>query len=78
MSFEPTPVFFDALEEAFLGAYVDLSDDGYLPDRVAAAANDARALTAEEFRHQDTADHRTEVIPTFYQHAAGFHCQYRA
>jgi hypothetical protein len=33
--------------------------------------------TQEEFGNNPDADLRTDVIPTFYRHAANFHCAYR-
>lgn len=31
----------------------------------------------EEFADRPEADLRTDMLPTFYQHLAGFHCAYR-
>lgn len=75
--FEPTDAFFDALESAFIWAYLGTVDEPGVPDHVAAAIDDARAATAEEFADRPDADLRTAVLPTFYSHAAGFHCAYR-
>jgi len=75
--FAPTESFFDALESAFIWAYLDSVDGNAVPDHVEAAIDDARAMTAQEFAEQPDADLRTDVLPTFYTHAAGFHCAYR-
>jgi len=75
--FEPTASFFDALESAFVWTYLGTVEENGMPDHVEAAIDDARALTAEEFAERPDADLRTEVIPTFYRYAAGFHCAYR-
>ncbi|ERH10412.1 MAG: hypothetical protein J07HX64_02186 [halophilic archaeon J07HX64] len=74
--FEPTGSFFDALESAFIWAYLGTVRENSVPEHVEAAIDDARALTAEEFEDQE-ADLRTEVLPAFYRHLAGFHCAYR-
>ncbi len=75
--FEPTASFFDALESAFLWAYLGTTRETEIPEHVEAAIDDARALTADEFESRADADLRTEVIPAFYQHLADFHCAYR-
>ncbi len=75
--YEPTDSFFDALESAFLWAYLGTGPENGVPDHVEAAIDDARALTVEEFGDDSDADLRTDVIPTFYGHAADFHCAYR-
>lgn len=76
--FEPGVEFFEAIETAFVRTYLDRVDDvGRLPDHVAAAIDDARELTREEFAGRPDADLRTEVLPAFYQQVAGFHCAYR-
>jgi hypothetical protein len=74
--FEPTASFFDALESAFIWAYLGSVDGNGVPDHVEAAIDDARAHTAKEFADRPDADLRTAVIPTFYRYAAGFHCAY--
>lgn len=76
-TFEPTQSFFETLESAFLWAYLGRVDETGVPDHVEAAIDDARALTMETFHDDPGADLRTEVIPAFYQHVAGFHCAYR-
>lgn len=76
-TFEPTEAFFDRLESAFIWAYLGTFDETGFPDHVAAAMDDARVFTREEFADESGADLRTEVIPRFYQHLAGFHCEYR-
>lgn len=75
--YEPTGSFFDALEAAFIWAYLGTAEDNGMPDHVEAAVDDARALTAEEFGDQPRADLRTEVVQTFYTHVSSFHCAYR-
>jgi hypothetical protein len=74
--FEPTASFFDALEAAFIWAYLGTVRESGVPEHVEAAIDDARALTAEEFTDRE-ADLRTEVLPAFYRHLADFHCAYR-
>lgn len=76
-SFEPTSSFFDALESAFIWAYLGSVDERGIPEHVQAAIDDAKIFTAEDFADRSDADLRTDVIPTFYQYAAGFHCAYR-
>jgi hypothetical protein len=76
-TFEPTESFFDALESAFIWAYLGTVEANNVPDQVEAAIDDARALTAEEFSDRPDADVRTSILPTFYRHAAEFHCAYR-
>ncbi|WP_018256113.1 hypothetical protein [Halomicrobium katesii] len=76
-TFEPTAAFYDSLESAFLWAYLGSVDEAGVPDHVEAAIDDARAVTADEFADRPDADLRTEVVPTFYQQVAGFHCEYR-
>jgi ABC-type sulfate/molybdate transport systems ATPase subunit len=76
-AFEPTEDFFDALESAFVWAYLGSVDERGVPDHVQAAIDDATAFTREEFADRPDADLRTDVIPAFYHHAAGFHCKYR-
>jgi hypothetical protein len=75
--YAPTESCFDALESAFLWAYLGSVEATAVPEHVQAAIDDARALTAEEFAEQPDADLRTDVVPTFYSYAAGFHCAYR-
>jgi hypothetical protein len=77
-TFDPTDDFFDSLESAFIWAYLGSNDERGVPDHVAAALDDALALTREEFADRPEADLRTAVLPAFYQHLAGFHCAYRA
>ncbi len=74
--FEPTASFFDALESAFIWAYLGTVRENGVPEHVEAAIDDARALTAEEFTDRE-ADLRTEVLPAFYRHLTDFHCAYR-
>ena len=75
--FEPTAAFFDALEAAFVWAYLGSVDERQVPDHVGAAIDDATAFTREEFADRPDADLRTNIVPAFYHHAAGFHCAYR-
>jgi hypothetical protein len=75
--FESTASFFDALESAFIWAYLGSVEENGVPTHVEAAIDDARAFTREEFAEDDDPDLRTEVVPTFYRYAAGFHCAYR-
>jgi hypothetical protein len=76
--FEPGAEFFEAIETAFVRSYLDRVDDaGGLPDHVAAAIDDARELTSEEFAERPGVDLRTDVLPAFYRRVAGFHCSYR-
>jgi hypothetical protein len=82
--FEPTESFFDALESAFIWAYLGTTQETDIPDHVEAAIDDARARTAAEFAgtaaefvDRPDADLRTDVIPAFYRHLAEFHCTYR-
>jgi hypothetical protein len=75
--FEPTEPFFDALESAFLWAYLGTVRESGVPDHVEAAIDDARAHTVAEFADRPDADLRTDVIPAFYRHLADFHCAYR-
>jgi len=77
VAFEPTEAFFDRLEEAFIWAYLGTVEEGGIEEHVDVAIADAKAVTFEEFRDQSEADLRESVIPTFYQHVAGFHCAYR-
>jgi predicted TPR repeat methyltransferase len=76
-SFEPTESFIETLESAFVWAYLGAVDEPGVPARVEAAIDDAKVFTLEEFRDDPDADLRSEVLPKFYQHAAGFHCAYR-
>ncbi|EMA07709.1 hypothetical protein SAMN05443574_10692 [Haloarcula vallismortis] len=76
-TFEPTAAFFDTLEAAFIWAYIGTIDEPGVPPHVEAAIEDARAFTRREFANDPDADLRTDVIPTFYQQVAGFHCAYR-
>ena len=75
--FEPTESFFDAVESAFIWAYLGTVGENGVPEHVEAAIDDARALTAEQFQNRPDADLRTDVLPTFYQNLADFHCVYR-
>ncbi|MEF8813049.1 MAG: hypothetical protein V5A55_04440 [Halovenus sp.] len=75
--YEPTESFFDALESAFIWAYLGTVEENGIPEHVEAAIDDARALTAEEFEDRPDADLRTEVVQTFYAHVSSFHCAYR-
>lgn len=76
-SFEPTPAFFDRLAAAFIWAYLETVGGAEVADHVEAAIDDARAMTAAGFADRPEADLRTDVLPAFYQHVAGFHCAYR-
>ena len=76
-TFEPTAAFFDTLESAFIWAYIGTIDEPGVPPHVEAAIEDARAFTRREFADDPDAALRTDVIPTFYQQVAGFHCAYR-
>lgn len=75
--YQPTEPFFDALESAFIWAYLGATEERGVPEHVAAAIDDARAHTKAELEEQSDADLRTTVIPTFYKHVADFHCVYR-
>ncbi len=76
--FEPGAEFFEAVETAFVRSYLDRTADASgLPDHVAAAIDDARERTREEFEGRPDADLRTDVLPAFYRRVAGFHCAYR-
>jgi len=76
-AYEPTERFFDRLETAFVRAYLDSAAEPTLPEHVRAAVDDARALTESGFEGRADADLRTDVLPAFYRHVAGFHCRYR-
>lgn len=71
--FAPTETFFDALETAFIWAYLASADENGISDHVAAAIDDASAFTTREFADREDADPRTEALTTFYRHAARFH-----
>jgi len=75
--FEASVSFFDALESAFIWAYLGSVEESGVPTHVEAAIDDARAFTREAFDEESNPDLRTEVVPTFYRYAAGFHCAYR-
>jgi len=75
--FEPTESCFDALESAFIWAYLGTVRESEVPDHVEAAIDDARAHTAAEFGDRPDADLRTDVLPAFYRYLADFHCAYR-
>jgi hypothetical protein len=77
LEYEPTEAFFEELETAFIWAYLGSVDGAGIPDHVQTAIDDARVFTAEDFADRPDADLRTEVVPTFYRYAAGFHCAYR-
>lgn len=76
-TFEPTKSFFDAIESAFIWAYIETVDEDGVPDHVLAAIGDGRVFTEREFEEAADADLRTEVLPAFYEHVAGFHCAYQ-
>jgi hypothetical protein len=76
--FEPTQSFFDALESAFMWAYLGSVDEPGIAPPVEAAIDDARAHTWERFADEPDADLRTQVVPEFYSSIAGFHCRYRS
>lgn len=76
-SFAPTEEFFNTLESAFIWAYLASVDEAGVPDHVAAAIDDARVLTRDQFADREDPDLRTDVIPAFYQRVAAFHCRYR-
>lgn len=75
--FEPGDEFLNAIESAFIWAYLESVDGTDVPDHVQAAIDDARVFTAETYADRPDANLRTDVLPTFYQQAAGFHCAYR-
>jgi hypothetical protein len=75
--YQPTSSFFDALESAFIWAYLGTTKERGVPDHVTAAIDDARAHTKAELEDRPDADLRTVVVPTFYRHLADFHCVYR-
>lgn len=75
--FRASETHFDALESAFIWAYLRTTDETGIPPHVEAAIDDAKAFTATEFSDRPDADCRTEVVPAFYRYAAGFHCSYR-
>lgn len=75
--FRPTQEYFEWIEVAFLRTYLDLDPTGRIPNDVATAIDDAKEVTYGEFIDRPDADLRTEVLPTFYQQMAGFHCKYR-
>lgn len=75
--YQPTEPFFDALESAFIWAYLGTTAESGVPEHVAAAIDDARAHTKAEFADRSDPDLRTSVVPAFYQHLADFHCTYR-
>jgi len=75
--FRPTDRYLVRTADAFTRAYLVAADEYAPPDHVAAAIDDARVWTREEFGDDPDADLRTEVLPAFYRHAAGFHCAYR-
>lgn len=75
--FAPTDDFFDALESAFLWAYLGTADERGVPDHVELAVDDALELTRAEFATRPDADLRLTVLPAFYDRVAGFHCEYR-
>ena len=77
VDFEPTAEFFARLESAFVWAYLGSTEDRGVPQHVAVALDDARALIREEFADRPDAALRTEVLPAFYRTLAGFHCAYR-
>jgi hypothetical protein len=68
--------FFDRLESAFRGAYLDAVEESDVSAHVELAIDDARALTEAEFADRPDADLRTAVVPAFYRRVAGFHCRY--
>lgn len=76
-TFEPTDAFFDGLESAFLWSYMHATEDSGVPPHVEAAIGDARERTRELYADTPDVDLRVDVIPTFYQEVAGFHCIYR-
>lgn len=75
--FEPASAFFECLESAFRWTYLASIDEPEVPEHVEAAIDDARVLTYEEFYESPSTDLRLDVIPSFYQRVAGFHCAYR-
>jgi len=76
-TFEPADEFFHRLESAFVWAYLGSNDERGVPGHVAAALDDALAVTREQFAERPEADLRTAVLPAFYRELAGFHCAYR-
>lgn len=75
---DETDSVLDALESAFIWAYLETTDGNVIPADVEAAIDDARAFARGEIADRPDADLRTDLVPTFYQYAAGFHCVYRA
>ena len=75
--FEPSDAFFDALESAFVWAYLGSVDEAGVPPHVEYATSDARAAVEAEFADQADADVRTDVVQSFYRNVAGFHCAHR-
>jgi hypothetical protein len=76
-AFEPTERYLDRLADAFSRAYLTAADAYEIPPHVAAAVDDARVWVGVEFADASDADLRSDVVPAFYRHAAGFHCAYR-
>jgi hypothetical protein len=77
-TFESTDAFYGRLDSAFLWAYLSVTNGTEVPDHVQASLDDAIAMTREAFDDSPDSDLRTEVLPTFYQQLAGFHCSYRS
>jgi hypothetical protein len=67
---------FDELGDAFRAAFVDLTGEEPIPRDVAAAVEDGRYFTREEYAGTG-ADLRTVVVPEFYREVADFLCAYR-
>jgi len=76
-AFDGSVAAYDRLESAFLWAYLATTGQTAVPADVLAALDDARAATAAALADTADPDLRTEVVPTFYRQAAGFHCAYR-
>lgn len=77
-TFEPSDAYFDALESAFVWAYLGVGEEPGVPHHVEYAIADARAVVEAEFADRPDADLRRDVVPRFYQVVAGFHCAHRS
>ncbi|MFB6177397.1 MAG: hypothetical protein ABEI99_09690, partial [Halobaculum sp.] len=53
-----------------------LADTDKLPPAVVAALDDA-AAAIRDTHDGESLDLRTELLPSFYQETAGYHCAYR-
>ncbi len=75
--FTATDEDLDRLEVAFIRTYLDELGAGTVDDHVRAALDDTLAEMREQYAEADDPDLRTDVIPTFYQQLAAYHCDYR-